>query len=107
MQVYWDSKKVAKIITDYLRSKQGETEITFIVTFDEYGISGHPNHIAVHKGVRKVFEEAEFQFDVLCLQTVNRCRKYIGYFDIYTVMPDTLNYFCLLPHHSWKALSIH
>ena len=82
MQVYWDPEKIKNHIHNYLRSKQGESEINFIVTFDERGISGHPNHIAVHKAVAKAFEEGQFMFDVLCLKTVNKCRKYIGYADI-------------------------
>jgi N-acetylglucosaminylphosphatidylinositol deacetylase len=79
-------------------------EIDFIVTFDEQGISSHPNHIAVHRGVSHLFEMKRYQFDVLTLRTVNLFRKYIGYFDIYTVMPDQLNYFCLTPTHAYSAL---
>lgn len=57
MQTYWDPNKVKEHIHKYLKEHQGENEITFIVTFDEFGISSHPNHIAVFKGVSKAFEE--------------------------------------------------
>ena len=67
MQSHWDTQKVADTVSKYLRTKQGETEINFIVTFDEKGISSHPNHIAVHKGVARAFEEKQFVFDVLTL----------------------------------------
>ena len=60
MQTYWETDKVEQVVSDYLRSKQGESEIQYIVTFDEYGISSHPNHLAVHRGVSKVFDKAEF-----------------------------------------------
>ena len=60
MQTYWETEKVQQVISDYLRSKQGESEIQYIVTFDEFGISSHPNHLAVYRGVNKVFEKAEF-----------------------------------------------
>ena len=51
MQSFWSTDVVKERLHDYLRNKQGENEINFIVTFDERGISGHPNHIAVHRGV--------------------------------------------------------
>lgn len=79
----------------------------FIVTFDERGISGHPNHIAVHRGVGKLFEEKKFTFDVLTLKTVNLCRKYIGYGDIYNCMPDSLHYFNFNPYQTYKVLKVH
>ena len=59
MQKYWETDKVAEVINNYLKQKQGEGEINFVVTFDEFGISSHPNHIAVHKGVSKAFEMEE------------------------------------------------
>lgn len=107
MKQYWSPEKVKNVISEYLKNKQGESEINFIVTFDEFGISYHPNHIAVHKGVSLIFEEGHFLFDVLCLKTVSTFRKYLGYVDIYTVMPDTLNYFCLTPLNAFSALSVH
>ena len=82
MKSYWDPKIVAKHVSEYLKGKQGENEITFIVTFDEHGVSSHPNHIATHKGVAKVFEEGKFVFDILALFSVNILRKYLFYADI-------------------------
>eukprot|EP00347_Sterkiella_histriomuscorum_P003817 403362824 len=107
MKNFWETDNVAKAIQQYLVSKQGEMEINIIVTFDETGVSSHPNHIAVYRGVSQLFEKNQFQFDVLTLRTVGVIRKYIGYFDIYSVMPDCLNYFCLTPKHAFTALSVH
>ena len=59
MDVKWGPDLVAEQIMKYLtaKSRQGkENEINTIVTFDEHGISYHPNHIAVHDGVCKVIE---------------------------------------------------
>ena len=47
----WESEHIANQIRNYLTMKQGELEITFVVTFDKDGVSNHPNHIAVHHGV--------------------------------------------------------
>ena len=60
MKSYWETSKVEEVLSDYLRTKQGENEIQYIVTFDEYGISSHPNHLAVHRGVSAVFEKGLF-----------------------------------------------
>ena len=107
MDKHWDPQAVAEVIKEYLTSKQGELEITFIVTFDKQGVSGHPNHIAVHKGVAVAFEEAKFPFDVLCLVTVNTIRKYLGYADIYNIGSEHMHYVLLHPVTSLKAMAIH
>jgi LmbE family N-acetylglucosaminyl deacetylase len=57
MRTYWDVDKIAEVLRDHLRNRQGENEIHTIITFDKHGISNHPNHIAVHNGVAKVFGE--------------------------------------------------
>ena len=107
MTEYWNPDKVAEVVSNYLKSKQGETEINFVVTFDEFGISSHPNHVATHKGIAKVFETREFVFDVLALQTVNIVRKYIGYVDIYNCSFDSLHYFKLTPIACYRAMQAH
>lgn len=48
----WLSDDVANAVANYLNSKRADFQIDYIVTFDERGISSHPNHIAVHRGVR-------------------------------------------------------
>ena len=57
MKNFWETDNVAKAIQQYLVSKQGEMEINIIVTFDETGVSSHPNHIAVYRGVSQLFEK--------------------------------------------------
>jgi N-acetylglucosaminylphosphatidylinositol deacetylase len=78
-----------------------------IVTFDKFGISSHPNHIAVHKGVAKVFEDPTFPIDVMTLTTVNVVRKYLGYGDIYLNDFNELHYLSLTPYHSYKSMRCH
>lgn len=82
-------------------------EIDVIVTFDEMGISHHPNHIAAHNGVAHLFESERYKFDVLTLTTVSKFRKYIGFGDISNCMPDQLHYFNFNPFSTYKNLKIH
>lgn len=59
-----------------------------IITFDDYGVSGHSNHISVHKGVRRYL--ARRQADAssrgpvagFCLESTSLLRKYSGPIDV-------------------------
>jgi len=48
MDNIWPIEKMSEIIKKYVETHN----ISAIITFDEKGISGHPNHIDVHKSVR-------------------------------------------------------
>lgn len=43
----WNVEKIAQIVSNHVKEKS----IEMILTFDEHGVSAHPNHIAVHHGV--------------------------------------------------------
>jgi len=43
----WDLDLIADIVFNYIK----ENKIDGILTFDKNGVSGHPNHKAVHQGV--------------------------------------------------------
>jgi N-acetylglucosaminylphosphatidylinositol deacetylase len=45
----WDSDKIAQLVRDYVNEKAIET----VITFDEGGVSAHPNHISVYHGVAR------------------------------------------------------
>jgi N-acetylglucosaminylphosphatidylinositol deacetylase len=49
MDTTWDIDVVAQIVREHI-TKFGSG---FLFTFDDYGISGHANHIATHKGVAR------------------------------------------------------
>jgi len=60
-----------------------------IVTFDEHGISSHPNHIAIFEGVAKLMKEQLIEdLEVFTLSTVNVLRKYIAFADINLIVTD-------------------
>ncbi|ETW37714.1 hypothetical protein PFTANZ_01580 [Plasmodium falciparum Tanzania (2000708)] len=46
--LYWDEKYIFKLIKDYCI----QYDIKTIFTFDNYGVSGHPNHISAYKSIR-------------------------------------------------------
>jgi len=49
MNQNWPADVIAKTVNEY----QEKWKIDTIVTFDQYGVSGHPNHIQTHFGVLK------------------------------------------------------
>lgn len=56
-----------------------------IITFDEKGVSGHPNHISTYKGVQLSlisFSKKKISMTGLKLQTTNVFRKFFGVLDL-------------------------
>jgi len=96
MHVDWPVSVVAGLVCDFVT----DIRPTVIVTFDDYGVSGHPNHIATYKGcVQAVSAGAHTPppsssgsgsgssaagcpaVSVLSLDSTNLCRKFSGIFD--------------------------
>ncbi|PCH35190.1 LmbE-like protein [Wolfiporia cocos MD-104 SS10] len=48
----WDPEIISEVLRPYVL----ENEITTILTFDQYGISGHPNHISLPLGAARLIE---------------------------------------------------
>eukprot|EP00735_Rhodelphis_limneticus_P008656 TRINITY_DN2181_c0_g1::TRINITY_DN2181_c0_g1_i3::g.12785::m.12785 TRINITY_DN2181_c0_g1::TRINITY_DN2181_c0_g1_i3::g.12785 ORF type:complete len:271 (+),score=0.32,sp/Q5SX19/PIGL_MOUSE/37.12/2e-37,PIG-L/PF02585.12/6.4e-25,DUF965/PF06135.7/0.085 TRINITY_DN2181_c0_g1_i3:103-915(+) len=101
---------------------------TSIITFDSYGVSGHPNHIDLHNGVRSFLRKTQRVDMVLYLDSVPLWRKYLGLFDFFisyfesaaVVRPDMdlfrsrglcseqiLFVHNILPYHAHVAMSRH
>ncbi|CAC21467.1 putative N-acetylglucosaminyl-phosphatidylinositol de-N-acetylase [Schizosaccharomyces pombe] len=76
MQAKWDPTDVAKHISQIIERYNIKT----LITFDNKGISGHPNHIACYEGAMKIVK-ATPQVQVFVLESVNIFRKYISYLD--------------------------
>ncbi|XP_020975578.1 probable N-acetylglucosaminyl-phosphatidylinositol de-N-acetylase isoform X2 [Arachis ipaensis] len=58
-----------------------------IITFDNYGVSGHCNHRDVHYGVSKLlYDTLQKDIDVWELVSTNILRKYSGPIDIWLTM---------------------
>ncbi|EKX49452.1 hypothetical protein GUITHDRAFT_54525, partial [Guillardia theta CCMP2712] len=53
----WSPDTISLYILPYLK-KNG---ISTVITFDEYGVSGHPNHIAVHTALVKLVQNKRIE----------------------------------------------
>lgn len=70
----WEAKTVRTVVEAYL-SKTSSVQAVF--TFDDYGVSGHPNHISVYKGVRSM----KNSISKFSLESVSIWRKYLPLLD--------------------------
>ena len=82
MGIHWDTTLVQAIITQYIQ----QHHINMVITFDQYGISGHSNHISVWRGVVAALSELATTKNIIIpgytLTTVNFFRKFLGLLDI-------------------------
>jgi len=81
-EVIWQAPHMAKIILHYVEG----LDIDTLITFDEYGVSGHLNHISIYKCLMELMEKRQMPptCRVFSLESVSWFRKYIlGVFDVY------------------------
>ncbi|CAN6606796.1 N-acetylglucosaminyl-phosphatidylinositol de-N-acetylase [Trichomonascus vanleenenianus] len=80
MELEWDSRFIAEEILE-----QRLKDTTTVVTFDDQGVSSHPNHVAVYLAAVR-WKAAEYQTrSVWVLKTVPVYRKYLALLDgVYT-----------------------
>uniref|UniRef100_H2YEQ2 N-acetylglucosaminylphosphatidylinositol deacetylase n=1 Tax=Ciona savignyi TaxID=51511 RepID=H2YEQ2_CIOSA len=92
----WNPKLVSKTLKIYLQ----KTRSKCLFTFDQHGISGHPNHIALNTAVKYMIrQEINHSVDFYELQTVPLYRKYIQIIDIIPTL------FTAQPSHTIVASS--
>jgi len=70
-----------ELISSLVQEHVDKLQINEIITFDEYGISGHPNHIATYNGV-KLFLRNRPNIQGFKLLSTNIVRKYSGIADV-------------------------
>ncbi|KAL8042787.1 hypothetical protein ABFX02_09G075700 [Erythranthe guttata] len=108
----WDSNLLASIIDKETRLHS----IDLVITFDDYGISGHCNHRDVHRGVRKLLHDSSGKhLEAWELVSTNIVRKYIGPVDIWLSIlfarhQKSGESHCLLnldPRKSYSAMAQH
>lgn len=75
MNQRWPSSLIMQEVEQYLKKSM---RISTVITFDKGGISGHPNHIAVHEGVKKLKNSMPPGIAFRELKTRNLIGKYIG-----------------------------
>ncbi|GET03860.1 N-acetylglucosaminyl-phosphatidylinositol de-N-acetylase [Rhizophagus clarus] len=76
----WNPILISDIINDYVTKHK----IDIIITFDEKGVSSHPNHIAAFNGAKHFIQSVTTSNNVILykLTTVPILRKYISILDL-------------------------
>ncbi|KAJ3340951.1 hypothetical protein HDU93_006037 [Gonapodya sp. JEL0774] len=78
----WDKELVASKVLEAIKKWNVET----LLTFDDYGISGHPNHIAVYRGVRHLVADHNANlpstFTAFSVISLPLYRKYLGFVEV-------------------------
>ena len=80
----WPAEVVRDVVLGFLQKHEFET----VVTFDEYGVSGHPNHIMTHRGVVLALQQLRISntdhanIVGLKLHSTNVLRKFLGLIDL-------------------------
>lgn len=85
MRNHWPTDVIAGLFLAHLSLIQPE----LVVTFDEYGVSGHINHIATSRGVRLGVLQAREQgraVTALQLCSKNALRKFSGLLDAFATL---------------------
>jgi len=81
-----------------------ENNINAIITFDQYGVSSHPNHIACSLGVSNMAKKEENNgIKIFKLTSVNFIRKYISILDLVFCMGDEWLY---VNFKFWKNIGV-
>ena len=73
------------------------------MTFDDQGVSQHPNHISAHEGTMLLAKMNGIK-SVYALETVNIVRKYIGFLDIFATDTTQTIYWMHSPRAAASAL---
>ncbi|XP_026695736.2 N-acetylglucosaminyl-phosphatidylinositol de-N-acetylase-like [Ciona intestinalis] len=77
--VLWNPEEISEVLLEYLSKSKSKV----LLTFDESGISGHPNHIAVNSAVKFMIKHRlTASFKPFVLETVPIVRKYLQILDI-------------------------
>ncbi|RHX96847.1 hypothetical protein DYB25_010098 [Aphanomyces astaci] len=105
MKSVWTSEDVAATVAKYAN----EHAIDAIFTFDEYGVSGHPNHISVHHGVKRALHhQLPSAVNAYALESTPMWRKYIGALDvIFTEPSEAAQFVSFTPWENYNAMALH
>lgn len=97
----WDEKEIAKLLSSAFApqlAKQRDdakptANIDVLLTFDQHGVSSHPNHISLYHGARAFVSTLmrgksgwTSPVDLYTLTSVNIVRKYMAFLDVFTTM---------------------
>lgn len=96
MSKTWDAREIAKILTHYLAPKAAEAStssappvmVDVLLTFDQSGVSGHPNHKSLYHGAKEFLQSLmqrhtdwDCPVKLYTLTSTNVVRKYSSIVD--------------------------
>ncbi|XP_077996269.1 N-acetylglucosaminyl-phosphatidylinositol de-N-acetylase-like [Glandiceps talaboti] len=78
--IVWDEDLLSNLILDKIQKNQ----IQVVITFDDYGVSGHSNHISLFKAVKKLSSQNQLppNVEAYSLQSIPIWRKYLLLLDL-------------------------
>jgi len=98
----WDQEAIAQCLEKYHRIH----DFSAIFTFDQFGISGHKNHISLYHGVSHFIRSRKVSVTGYYLKTVNILRKYSFFLDsLLQTGPQKDLYFVSNLMHVIKSIS--
>lgn len=104
MDETWDPSQVSSTVAEYVE-REG---IEGVISFDNYGVSGHPNHVSVAMGVKLLRKEAKFKaVKMYSLESVNLLRKFIGPLDILLSASNPWCFTHFNPYLNYKGMNAH
>ncbi|KAK3038710.1 hypothetical protein RJ639_028317, partial [Escallonia herrerae] len=119
----WNCNSLARVIEEEMQNHV----VDLIITFDDYGVSGHCNHRNLNQGVRRPLRDSSRDIEAWELEcspffqlfyssvSTNILRKYIGPVDVWLSILYAMHYpngqvHCLLnghPRKSYVAMAQH
>lgn len=104
-QQKWETERLAKIVLQHME----RLDIELVVTFDEKGVSSHPNHISCFHALQYLYTNGLVPQDVqiFVLETVSLVRKYIGLLDLYQSFFSATFMILSSPWNAWLAMRAH
>ncbi|KAK2968203.1 hypothetical protein RJ640_017684 [Escallonia rubra] len=100
----WNYNLLARILEEEMQT----IVVDLIITFDDYGVSGHCNHRDLNQGVRKLLHDSSRDIEAWELVSTNTLRKYSGPVDVWLSILYAVHYpkgemHCLLNEHPRKS----
>ncbi|EFC45500.1 predicted protein [Naegleria gruberi] len=106
----WSDELISNFVAKFVE----QNGITTLLTFDKDGISSHPNHIDVFRGVSYFSDRCKREqtsIDIFTLESVNLLRKYLGIIEfaisLHFNSDENVTIFTPNPFIAWKAMSSH
>ncbi|EQC28409.1 hypothetical protein SDRG_13738 [Saprolegnia diclina VS20] len=103
MKSIWTPADVATATLAFVAKHKIDT----MVTFDDYGVSGHPNHISVHNGVKHALATSPLPLHAYALDSVRLWHKYLGPLDAIWTSPSRTAVVAVAPWVNYAAMAKH